>query len=333
MAYLTHIQIQPIDSMLSLSSMQSPSNNDCRVVANNTERSSLVPLDLPPGTTNIVINIGANTNPILPRKADGPCALSIVFEPLVHSQIELHPQLMVIPAAVSARTSGIATMYDYGRNSVSSSLLHAAKASFWNGGLRGGQGAGRPMLVPVVHPIDVLRVIPSHIPISFILTDIQGHDYDVMQAAIAVIRERNVTAIQTEVFLDQKVSFMDAKNDLCLHWLPLMTQHGYVLEALNPPRENYTSHDEAIETCHHQVNDFYTNRNGTFQNALKERDALWRLATIPEPLGIEFFQEHAPLYPNLVGLIKFRKQVEHLFPNFTTSDYQQCNEPLRQHGS
>jgi hypothetical protein len=111
--------------------------------------------------------------------------------------------------------------------------------------------------------------------------------------------------------------------------LPLMIQHGYVLETLNPPRENYTSHDEAIETCDQQVKDFYENRHGVFEKGLKEWDVMWRLGTIKEPLGISFFQEHAPYYPNLVGVLKFRKQVEHLFPKFNESEYQQCNELQR----
>lgn len=289
--------------------------------------SFLPPIDLPPGTTSIILNFGANVDPILPPISAGPCAVTIAFEPLVHSQIEYHPQLFVIPAAVSSTRAGMATMYDYGKFSVSSSLSQAARPAPWNNGKRGGQGGGRAVIVPILKLSEVLEVIPRHFPISHILTDVQGHDFELIRSGIAMIRARNVTTLKTEVFVDQKSSFDNAENDLCLHWLPLMIEHGYVLEKLYPTREKYGSHEEAVATCREQLKDFYENRNGTIIKKMKEWDALWRLATIKEPLGTEYYDQFTEYVP-LEHRSRYRGgfQKAHLFPNFTDSEYAQCYE-------
>jgi hypothetical protein len=295
--------------------------NDNKAGGAAADATFLPTIDLPPGTTSIILNIGANVDPILPPISAGPCAISIVFEPLVYSQIEYHPQIFVIPAAVSSTRAGMATMYDYGTLSVSSSLSQAARAAPWNNGKRGGQGGGRAVIVPILKLSEVLEVIPRHLPISHILTDVQGHDFDLIRSGIALIRARNVTTLKTEVFVDQKSSFDNAENDLCLHWLPLMTEHGYVLEKLHPPREKYGSHEEAVATCREQLKDFYKNRNGTIIKKMKEWDALWRLDTIKEPLGVEYYDQFKQYLPS--GH-RGRSQMEHLFPNFTESEYAQC---------
>jgi Methyltransferase FkbM domain len=289
----------------------------------NLPTKSISQLDLPPGTTKVILNIGSNIDPILPRIADGPCAISIAFEPLVYSLIDYHPQLYVIPSAVTSDTTGVSTMYDYGRKSVSSSLLKAIRPAKWNGGLTGEKGGGRPRLVPILRLVDILDAIPSHLPISFLMTDVQGHDFELIQSAIQTIRRRGVRALQTEVFLDQMVTFQNATNDLCLHWMPLMTEHGYILESLFPPRENYASHQEAVRTCQNQLQDFYANRGGKFVERMKEWDARWRLASIEAPLGDSFFREHAPYHPN--ASVKLRRQWNSFYPVFSDEEYESCN--------
>lgn len=67
-------------------------------------------LNLPAKTKSVVLAIGTNLDPILPRQRDGPCARTIAFEPIVHERIPPHPQVMVVPAAVSNQTS-LSTMY------------------------------------------------------------------------------------------------------------------------------------------------------------------------------------------------------------------------------
>jgi hypothetical protein len=130
-------------------------------------------------------------------------------------------------------------------------------------------------------------------------------------------------ALQTEVFLDQKVTFQNATNDLCLHWMPLMTEHGYILESLYPPRKNYTSHQEVVKTCQNQLKDFYSRRGGIFIERMKEWDARWRLASIKVPLGDQFFREHAPFYSN--ASLKLRQQWQSFYPAFSEKEYEACN--------
>ena len=74
--------------------------------------------ELPPWTEQVIIDVGANTDPILPALSDS-ATLTLAFEPVVHNEIRPSKQLMVVPAAV-ASADGLRTMGLYHHGMVSS---------------------------------------------------------------------------------------------------------------------------------------------------------------------------------------------------------------------
>lgn len=256
-------------------------------------------LDLPKQTKSIIINIGSNIDPIYPKSKQGPCALSIAFEPIVPFQVHKHPQVHVVPAAVSD-SAGLQTMYSFNKIGVSSSLSQPAKADFWNQGRQ----KGATKLVPVIPMIDVVNAIPTDVSVDLIMTDAQGYDYTIIKSAISEIRSRGFKYLKTEVYLDQVTTYKDVENDFCQNWLPMMTENGYTFVRLEQDDEGYGSLEEAQKTC--------SQAKGVSKTAgLKERDALWvltSLATIPD---IEVF-----LYEKLQADTK---------PAFSKQEYGACN--------
>ena len=210
--------------------------------------SSSSTLNLPPATKKVVLNIGTNVDPILPQKRDGPCALTIAFEPIVPEQIPKHPQIMVVPAAVSDRSS-LSTMYVYNKNAVSSSLSQANQKSWWN------ENPGEPRIVPVVTLQEVLRSIPNDVEITMLDTDMQGYDFQTVASAIAEIRARPIRYLKTETHLNNvEYGYQGTDNDLCRQWLPMMSQAGYQLVGNEVGGQRnavpgYTSTAEAEESC------------------------------------------------------------------------------------
>jgi len=57
-------------------------------------------LPLPPSIDRLIVNIGSNTDPLLPSDAS---TAALAFEPIVPYRIKPSPNLYVVPAAVSAR--------------------------------------------------------------------------------------------------------------------------------------------------------------------------------------------------------------------------------------
>ncbi len=101
-------------------------------VTTRNSRTPLLNLSRKEGT-HIIMNIGSNVDPIIPRLTDDdPCTVSIAFEPIVSHLIPKHPALHVIPAAVTGDDNGWAAMNIYNRNGASSSLSKASFEDYWN---------------------------------------------------------------------------------------------------------------------------------------------------------------------------------------------------------
>ena len=94
--------ISPLDESKS-KSCDDASTNDQGVLFN-----------LPPSVKDIVINIGSNTDPIMPTKEMGPCAVAIAVEPVAGHEIPKHRQLHVLHAAVAPKP-GVMSMTMYNR--------------------------------------------------------------------------------------------------------------------------------------------------------------------------------------------------------------------------
>ena len=113
-------------------------------------------LEITTGIKSVIMNIGSNLDPIVPRTEDGPCVMSIAFEPIVHSQIPTHPRLFVVPAAIGA-TQGLATMTVLNANGLSSSLARPGKSNSWNN-KKGRDGSVK--IIPIISLAHVLKSIP-----------------------------------------------------------------------------------------------------------------------------------------------------------------------------
>jgi len=235
-------------------------------------------MKLPPRTQKIILNIGSNIDPILPRKRDGPCTLTIAFEPIVPEQIPLHPQVRVVPAAVSNQAS-LSTMYLYNEKAVSSSLSRAT-----NEALRYFQQTDHSTItkiVPVLTLTQVLRSIPTAVEILMLDTDLQGYDFTAVAAALPF--PRRIPYLKTETTLDDDhyEPYIGTQNSLCRDWLPFLTAHGYHLVGTQVGgRRNvvpgFESTAQALQTCRRSSN----NNNSYYK--YKEVDALWSLDDIEE---------------------------------------------------
>lgn len=262
------------------------------------KQSSTNYLDLPPSTKDVVLNIGSNKDPILPQSRSGPCAMTIAFEPMIPELVPAHPQVMVVPAAVSDSAS-LATMYKYNRDGVSSSLSKAAKSDYWNKNME-------LKIVPVVSMADVLQSIPPQVTIDFIQTDAQGFDFSIIQAGIRDIRKRGVKFLKTETYTDNVITYEGVKNDLCLHWIPFMTANGYTLVGTTVNyNQKFQTADKVMEACARQ------DRKADPKAGLKEVDALWKLSTVKETP-----EESRYAYPVLSGKES----------TFTEKDYETCKK-------
>lgn len=203
---------------INLRSVETPTEEVAAVVTEEEEEPKPKKgptLEFPPGTKSITLNIGTNSDPILPLKSAGPCSKVLAFEPIVPETIPKHPQLMVIPAAVSNENS-LSTMHVYNVGGVSSSLGKVNKDGAWNSN----ENRGEPKVVPVVTMKDVIAAIPKDIVIDMIDTDMQGFDFTAVSSAIEEIKARGVKYLKTEVHMNNvNYGYQGAKNDLCEQWM------------------------------------------------------------------------------------------------------------------
>jgi len=276
-------------------------------------------LDLP-GVTSVVLNIGSNIDPVMPKESTGPCAIGIAFEPIVPHLIRTHPQIYVVPAAVVAVSGGsLVSMYTYNQNGVSSSLSKASTTDqFWNNNKN--RGDGKSKLVPSLTLETILQSIPVHIDIPYIKTDMQGYDFAAVRAGRTALLERGIKNIETETVWNDSYQYEDVYNDLCRDWLPYMTELGYIYdfrrenEGYCPP-EKFETLEKAQQTC----NDFISanpTRQKTNLDTKYTCNVMWRLASIPSTGNTDPYD-----FPTLPAASNNRRKVPY---TYTTDEYNSC---------
>jgi len=229
-------------------------------------------LRFPTGVTNVILNIGANVDPILPRKQDGPCTMAVVFEPIVPDKIKAHPRLQVISAAVSA-SPGLGTMTLMNHNAVSSSLSLPGASSTWN---NNSNRDGTLKFVPVLSLRNVLDSIPTDINIDFLKTDMQGHDFAAILPSGDAMAQRKIPRLMTEVYVDDVSTYQGVTNDLCRDWIPFMESIGY--ELVEFAGNVVTANEKFKKQCANQLMKFP--ERPPFKAGLNEINAYWRLPSI-----------------------------------------------------
>jgi len=231
-------------------------------------------LDIPKTTKEIVINVGTSVDPILPAPEMGPCAKCIAVEPIVGHNIQQHPQVSVVHAAVSEQ-SGVMSMNIYNNGAESSSLAKPSASQYWN--TNTGRGDGRTIIVPVITLSSLISAVPNTTQISLLKTDMQGFDFVAIKEAGSILKQR-VRHIMTEVWMNDHYTY-HANNDLCRDFLPFMTELGYELAADIKFDSRSITHsktpEQIVAQCEKQLRDTPI-RPGVKEGAgLDERDAYW----------------------------------------------------------
>jgi hypothetical protein len=230
-------------------------------------------------TTSIILDIGSSIDPIMPRKSDGPCAVAIAFEPVRPHKITPHPQLHVIPAAVTGLSGASLTKMFVYNNGISSSLSKVSLKADWNSRRN---SDGDVKLVPSIPLKTILLSINA--PIDMIMTDMQGYDFETVSSVGDLFAQRGVKRLHIEVCFDDMITYEGIKNDFCRDFLLHMDKVGYELEGVMDQRthqtiDGYNTFQQATEMCKKQIE-----RNGVerpLKLGLNEFDGLWRLKSEP----------------------------------------------------
>lgn len=193
---------------------------------------------LPSDAVEVIMNIGSNRDPTLPV-ARSPPIIAIAFEPIVPHLARLtYPNasnLYIIPAAVSA-TDGLEMMAVLGRSSHyagSASSLSApadkkSTAAIVNMRAVAKAGGHRAMVVPVLGMRTVLNALPQTLALSFLKTDMQGHDFAALQSAGKELLHR-AEFIKAETYHSEGSTYVGVRNSFCTNLLPHMDAIGFEL--------------------------------------------------------------------------------------------------------
>jgi hypothetical protein len=229
-----------------------------------SDRASPIDLGRKDGA-HVIVFIGSNDGPIVPRSTDDPCTVALAFEPIVSDLIPSHPGLHVIPAAVSGQ-GGWASMFIYNTLGVSSSLSKPSHEGWWN------KGGGSLKVVPLISFRTVLESLRKY-QIDIIVTDMQGHDFEAVSSVGGLLKEAGVKRLITEIYTDNVATYEGVNNDLCQDWLPHMTSIGYIFEGLKHEKAGYRNAEELEITCKKAL----ATSGGAPKAGNKEGDAYWRL--------------------------------------------------------
>eukprot|EP00557_Chaetoceros_sp_GSL56_P009591 CAMPEP_0176495046 /NCGR_PEP_ID=MMETSP0200_2-20121128/10440_1 /TAXON_ID=947934 /ORGANISM="Chaetoceros sp., Strain GSL56" /LENGTH=445 /DNA_ID=CAMNT_0017892883 /DNA_START=95 /DNA_END=1433 /DNA_ORIENTATION=+ len=233
--------------------------------------------------TPIILNIGSNLDPIVPRPKDDPCtvAMAMAFEPIEGHQIPPHPALHVIHAAVSY-DSGWSAMNLYNKDGRSSSLNQASHLASWSNQKRWNKDSSKIKIVPTISFRTILESLQEY-DLQLIMTDMQGHDFKTVSSVGNLLGKVGVRRLVTEVYKDNISTYKDSNNDLCMNWLPHMTSIGYVFEGLTKMMgdketllDGYRNAEEVNETCAKSMKEHPVETVG-----VSEYNAYWRLNSEP----------------------------------------------------
>lgn len=270
------------------------------------DRTSPLNLDVVHGSS-VILNIGSNVDPIVPSLDGDPCTVALAFEPIVHAQVQPHPGLHMVPAAVSD-AAGWASMKVHNVFGVSSSLA-APAVKTW----KDEEDEGKLFVVPVLDFFDVLRSLQKPPPqnkngyasglynIHFIKSDMQGFDFKAFSRVTPHLwhNEFPVPHLMTEAYLDGVVSYSGVENDLCWDWLPYMQKAGYLFEgilaeAFGPEKlQQYKDYETLLETCRKQGS--RENSGNRTRHDYFEANIYWRHSSVSPTTDIQSVY-HYPTY-------------------------------------
>jgi FkbM family methyltransferase len=191
-------------------------------------------LKFPPGVKRLIINVGSNLQPPVPKDED---TAVIAVEPMLDtaSRIPKHPRVFVVTAAVSSAVS-IASFFSYNFNGESSSLSQMkdedkGKATSWWADDKARQEGYAPVsFVPVITLRMILDAIPPEMDILLLKTDMQGYDFTAVSAAGSEALAR-IRQVYNEVNCHGFAWNPSAPlNDFDAVWADYMASRGFKLD-------------------------------------------------------------------------------------------------------
>ena len=271
------------DDKLDSAAMVTPAGDVTMVEDESTTTTPSFSSLLPDGARRIILDLGANLDPIRPTDDDSSLDVHVLaFEPVLslHSRAYKHPRVHMIPAAVSS-TTGLRVFRTYNNNALSSSLSEVTKGmkdgeDYWNTDVERGDGQ-RSLVSSLSLSLVLTELQNSGLEVSLIKTDIQGADFETIRSAGEGIRA--VGWLVTEVAIDNVRSYQNVENDLCRDWVPYMTKMRYKLELLvcHSQMASCGSVDDGtswqtntLECCRRNIMDHTEPTSGT-----RECDVIW----------------------------------------------------------
>lgn len=195
--------------------LQNATQGFLRVRSNNP----LAQLVVPSGTTDVWMNLGPHLYPAFSPVA-GSTTLYVYVEPQSSVCAQLRQRfggmqnVAVVQAAVSGKPGTAKLRIMGGNHTGSSSLSDPSYESSWN------KDQHQTEEVQVVTLAQLLSVIPQAIPIKYIQTDIQGHDFAAVKSAGWDLRR--IEKVTAEVWDGQVKTYQGTSNSLQTDWEPYM---------------------------------------------------------------------------------------------------------------
>ena len=160
--------------------------------ASSNASTSSVLFKFPPTVRRIIVNVGSNVAPPVPKEDD---IAVIAVEPMLPTAwaIPKHERVYVITAAI-AGTAGFANFFSYNFNGESSSLTEMAQedkgksTGWWAADSLREKGYPPVNFVPVLTMRMLLDAIPADLEIILLKTDMQGYDFTAVSTAGDALR-------------------------------------------------------------------------------------------------------------------------------------------------
>jgi hypothetical protein len=187
--------------------------------------------ELPRNVTRLIINLGSNVDPPIPRAQD---EATIAFEPNVRAaaRIPKHPRLFVICAAVGLAFGFHSFHIDPTRNGDSSALTRIRKGKFKS--IFGDDPLWERNIVPTVPFSSVLDAIPEGVELIYLKTDLQGWDYEILSSVGPRIRAAKL--VQAEVYgTNMTTTYETGFPNSARHMTKFMETNGFETKRLPPP--------------------------------------------------------------------------------------------------
>ena len=228
-----------------------------------------IELDLPPGVTSVVIDIGAFHTPIEPS---GPSQVVIAVEPLPDKCADILRKRLdnvILLCAAVADERGVALFHTYGtyergvadERGVSSSLAPLAPGATEPEDEYTPKSPWGKLIVPTVTLGDVIGLVPWNVTIALLKTDMQGFDFTALRSAGSALRR--CSALKSECWAAGHATYtlpphLGNTNSFDDDFVPYLSRMGFVLTKLEKAYVPVTSTSEGAPKRAREFDSFWS---------------------------------------------------------------------------